>query len=140
MNIEVDGKRSKGRPKRRLLDTLDGDLKVSRLHPNLARSSKMSQPIKMSRPASEWNKGWRRSNHSKTNVSFKEVIELDLYGSLAGLNEGRITLVKIIDLMNCPIGFKCYENTVQTYEERITMAKRAKTVASKEAPLSKKVA
>lgn len=65
---------------------------------------------------------------------------MDVYGSLAGLNEGRITLVKIIDLMNCPIGFKCYENTVQTYEERITMAKRAKTVASKEAPLSKKVA
>ncbi|CAD7076713.1 unnamed protein product [Hermetia illucens] len=36
LNIEVDGKRPKGRPKQRWLDTLDGDLKASRLHPDQA--------------------------------------------------------------------------------------------------------
>lgn len=36
LNIPIDGKQPKCRPKQRWLDTLDGELRTSRLHPDQA--------------------------------------------------------------------------------------------------------
>ena len=58
LNIEVDGKRPKGRPKQRWLDTLDGDLKASRLHPDQAFDrAKWRSRSRRADPACERDKG-----------------------------------------------------------------------------------
>lgn len=68
MNIEVDGKRPKVRPKQRWIDTLDGDLKSVRLHPDKIRRGRgvLEAGVGVQFIISKWWKRWK--SHQKLNV------------------------------------------------------------------------
>ncbi|KIH56319.1 hypothetical protein ANCDUO_13501 [Ancylostoma duodenale] len=56
-DLDVSGKRSKGRPKQRWMDTLHADLKVVRIHPDQAHDrAKWRQGVSRANPASERDK------------------------------------------------------------------------------------
>ncbi|EYC12765.1 hypothetical protein Y032_0046g1411 [Ancylostoma ceylanicum] len=56
-NLDVTGKRPKGRPKQRWMDTLHADLKTVGMHPDQAHDrTKWRQGISKAEPATKWDK------------------------------------------------------------------------------------
>lgn len=68
----------------------------------------------------------------------KEVVELGVQISLSIFNEGRMTLLKMMEVMGCTIGRSAYQYVLEKDEERIYNADKASMAASKEGRLAKK--
>lgn len=51
-----------------------------------------------------------------------------------------ITLLKILDVIGCPIGFKSYEYAIQKDKEKIAVAEKVTKATSKKVYFSKKAA
>lgn len=75
----------------------------------------------------------------KHNFVGREVTELAAHVSLSLFNEGRMTLLKMMEVMGCDIGTMAFNYCQKKDEERIKIAEKAATAASKEARLAKKM-
>lgn len=70
----------------------------------------------------------------------KEVVELAVQITLSIFNEGRMTLLKIMEVMGCTIGNCSYKYASKKDEERLSLAEKATTAATKAGRLNKKQA
>ncbi|KAL7290895.1 hypothetical protein TKK_0015625 [Trichogramma kaykai] len=66
------------------------------------------------------------------------VTEIAVQISLATFNEGRITLLKMMEIMGCTIGRYAYDYALRKDDERIAIAEKATKAATKEGRIKHK--
>lgn len=76
----------------------------------------------------------------KQTFAGKSVVEIGVQVSLAIFNEGRMTLLKMMELMGCTIGPIAYNYVQRIDDLRISKADKASTAATKDARLARKEA
>lgn len=67
-------------------------------------------------------------------------MEIATQMAISIFNEGRITILKMLEVMGCTIGYRAYEYAKKTDEERILHAEKASVAATKDGRLQKKQA
>ena len=70
----------------------------------------------------------------------KNVVEVGAQISLAIFNEGRMSLLKMMETMGCTIGMHAYQYVKSKDEERILLAEKATNASTKEGRLAQKEA
>lgn len=76
----------------------------------------------------------------KHNFVGKEVVEIAVQLAVIMFNEGRVPILKVLDLMGCPIGIFAHEWAQNKDWDRIRAAQKANAAATKEARLARKEA